>query len=208
MGLRVSIEAAPRSRRTCGAAAISVGLIVALAGVARAEPVRVALLAVEELNLAPGEGEQLRLRFAQVLRARQVQLTLAPPAVSPGCAQEIACQQQLGHRLGVHKLVALRVGKLGDTTVLRLTAFDVTRGMRQGTWQELLRRADARAVAGALERLANSLLPPPPARRPFYARWWFWTVAGVVVAGSITAAVLATRPRTPIDSTITPPPRP
>jgi len=193
---------------TC-AASISVGLMVAVAGAARAEPVRVALLPVEELNLAPGEGEQLRLRFAQVLRSRQVQLAAAPPAVAPGCAQEIACQQQLGHRLGVHKLVALHVGKLGDTTVLRLTVFDVTRGMRQGTWQEVLRRADARGVAAALERLANAFLPPPPARRPFYTRWWFWTAAGLVVAGSITAAVLATRPAgTRIDGTITPPARP
>jgi hypothetical protein len=135
-----------------------------------------------------------------------VQLTVAPATVAPACAREIACQQQLGNRLGVHKLVALRVGKLGDTTVLRLTAFDVTRGTRQGTWQEVLRRADARAVAAALERLAASFMPPPPARRPFYTRWWFWTAAAAaVVAGSVTAAVLATRPGSDIDRTITPP---
>jgi hypothetical protein len=29
--------------------------------------------------------------------------------------------------------------------------------------------------------------------RPFYKRWWFWTIAGVVVAGSATAAYVATR---------------
>ena len=36
---------------------------------------------------------------------------------------------------------------------------------------------------------------PPPERRagPFYTRWWFWTVVGAVVAGSVTAAVLVTR---------------
>ena len=29
---------------------------------------------------------------------------------------------------------------------------------------------------------------------PFYKKWWFWTAVGVVVAGSVTAAVFATRP--------------
>ena len=35
---------------------------------------------------------------------------------------------------------------------------------------------------------------PRPASPPFYKRWWFWTAVGVVVAGSVTAAVIATRP--------------
>jgi hypothetical protein len=32
-----------------------------------------------------------------------------------------------------------------------------------------------------------------PISTPFYKTWWFWTVAGVVVAGSVTTAVLLTR---------------
>jgi tetratricopeptide (TPR) repeat protein len=28
-------------------------------------------------------------------------------------------------------------------------------------------------------------------RRPFYRTWWFWTIAGVVVAGAVTAGVVA-----------------
>lgn len=202
MGLQVPTPG--RLGASLASPAISVSLVLALAAAAHAEPVRVALLAVEEINLAPGEGEQLRARFAELLRARGAQL-VAAAGVTPGCAQEIACQQQLGKRVGAHKLVALRVGRLGDTTVLRLTAFDVTRGMRQGTWQEMLRRADSRAVGAALERLGAAFLPPPPAGRPFYKSWWFWTAAGVVVAGSITAAVLATRPRSDADWKLVPP---
>lgn len=191
---------------------IAIAMVLALPRVARgAEPLRVGLLPVEEINLARGESAALRANFGAILqRQGRVRLDTAPSTVTPGCAVEIACLQQLGARLGAHKLVALRVGRLGDTTVLRLMAFDVPRGMRQGTWQEVLRRADGRAVTAALERLAATFLPPPPAappRRPFYKRWWFWTVAGVVVAGSVTAAVLATRPRNDNDYELTPPPR-
>lgn len=38
---------------------------------------------------------------------------------------------------------------------------------------------------------------PAPAAAPaapFYKRWWFWTVIGVVAAGTATAIVVATRP--------------
>jgi tetratricopeptide (TPR) repeat protein len=34
--------------------------------------------------------------------------------------------------------------------------------------------------------------PAPPPPRPIYARWWFWTVAGVAVAGGTAAAIVAT----------------
>ena len=35
--------------------------------------------------------------------------------------------------------------------------------------------------------------------RSIFSRWWFWTAAGVVAAGAITATVLATRPASPPD---------
>jgi hypothetical protein len=34
--------------------------------------------------------------------------------------------------------------------------------------------------------------PTPPRARPVYARWWFWTGVGAVVAGSVAITVLAT----------------
>jgi len=38
---------------------------------------------------------------------------------------------------------------------------------------------------------------PEPARRPIYKRWWFWTAAGVAVAGGVAAAFLLTRNNEP-----------
>jgi len=32
--------------------------------------------------------------------------------------------------------------------------------------------------------------PPPQAEAPIYTKWWFWTGIGVIVAGSIVAAIL------------------
>lgn len=34
--------------------------------------------------------------------------------------------------------------------------------------------------------------PSPPASTPWYKRWWVWTIAGVLVAGATTAAVVVT----------------
>ena len=36
--------------------------------------------------------------------------------------------------------------------------------------------------------------PKPVVRKPFYKTWWFWTVAGVVVAGGVLAGVLVPAP--------------
>jgi tetratricopeptide (TPR) repeat protein len=35
---------------------------------------------------------------------------------------------------------------------------------------------------------------PGPTHSPFYKRWWFWTIVGVVVAGATTATVIALQP--------------
>ena len=98
----------------------------------------------------------------------------------------------MGQRLGADKLLQLRVGQLGDTTIIRLTAFNVARGARQGSWQEVLRTPDDQAVALAMERMVGSFAPLPPPDKPWYSRWWVWTAAGVVVAGTVTAIVLTT----------------
>ena len=39
---------------------------------------------------------------------------------------------------------------------------------------------------------------PMTASEPFYSTWWFWTIAGAVVAGAAgTTAYLLTQPRFP-----------
>jgi hypothetical protein len=165
-------------------------------------------LPVEAINLSSGEGARFQALLARAVRAIPEALLLEGvlAGVQPGCAAEIVCQRELGARLGAHKLLSLRVGRLGETTVVRLTAFDVARGATQGTWQEVLRRADEPGLISSLERMLAGVIPrraPPPA---WYTRWWVWTAAAVVVSGSITAAVLATRQNSqPTDIRIVPP---
>jgi hypothetical protein len=52
------------------------------------------------------------------------------------------------------------------------------------------------AAAAASPNLLGQATPPeqPTAGLPFYKTWWFWTgVGAVVVAGTVTAIILATR---------------
>jgi hypothetical protein len=56
--------------------------------------------------------------------------------------------------------------------------------------------AEPAAPAPATAVSAVSLSPQPAAadeRPSIFGRWWFWTLAGAVVAGGVTAVVLATR---------------
>lgn len=49
------------------------------------------------------------------------------------------------------------------------------------------------APLGASAR--RDMLPSQPTRTPVYARWWFWTILGVVIAGGVaTGVVLANQP--------------
>jgi len=165
---------------------------------ARGRPrARVALLPLEAINLTAAEGTRYQALLVRAVRALpEVALEERQVPVAANCAAELTCLRDVGALLGVEKLLALRVGRLGETTVVRLSAFDVSRGARQGTWQEVLRRGDDAAVLAAVERILAGLFPRtgPPPRAPWYTRWWVWTAASVVVAGTVTAVVLATRP--------------
>ncbi len=164
---------------------------------------RIALLPAELLNLGRTEAGPWmdhatailkKVPGVEVLPRRETASALARTGAK-GCASRIPCLQKLGRSLGARKVLALRFGRLGDTLVLRLTAFDVARGVRQGSWQEVLKWGGSANVRRAVERLVHGFAPPAPAprSRPWFKRWYVWTVAGLVVAGSVTAAVLATR---------------
>jgi len=154
---------------------------------------RVALLPLERVNVTPGQARRYERLLRQTLSKRT---TLSIVRVSTGAASQPASQpadlRRVGQQLGADKLLQLRVGQLGDTTIIRLTAFDVVRGARQGSWQEVLRTPDDQAVARAMERMVGSFAPLPLPDKPWYSRWWVWTAAGVVVAGTVTAIVLTT----------------
>jgi hypothetical protein len=161
---------------------------------------RTGLLPVEKVNVSDVEGRRYRRQLVQVLRRRSAIHLIHQNLVDDllgsrpeDCGARIDCLRRLGRGLRADKLLVLRIGLLGETVVLRLTAFDVPRGARQGTWQEVLRRSDAETVNRAMERMVAGFVPLPPPSRPWYSRWWVWTIAGAVIAGTVTAAVLATR---------------
>jgi hypothetical protein len=157
---------------------------------------RVAVAPVERVNLAEAEGQRYWRLLLQVLREAPGVEPAAKEARTSCDLRERACLRRLHRQLKADRLVILRVGRLGDTTVTRLTVFDLWQGTRHGTWQEVLRATQHdRGIVEAMQRMVAAFTPPPPnAARPWYTRWWVWTAAGVVVAGAVTAAVLATRP--------------
>jgi hypothetical protein len=91
----------------------------------------------------------------------------------------------------------------------------VTEGLRVGTNEVLVRMRGyedrvlkvslrpgrplrVRADLTLLKAVAVALPPREPEKKvavaaPFYKRWWFWTLVGVVVSGATTAAILGTR---------------
>lgn len=178
------------------------------AGAAR---LRAAVAPAERVNVSEQEGARLQRLLLQVLREAKGVGAARLLDGSPSCdPREPDCLARLGRELESERLLQLRVGRLGDTTVIRLTVYDLNRRARQGSWQEVLRQqAGGQAEQRALERMVAGFAPPPPPppeKQPWYTRWWVWTAAGVVVAGGVTAAVLATRDRgTRPDDTIVPP---
>jgi len=180
------------------------------------EKLRIALLPIQGVNLAQGEDTRLREPLLRALRRRSSivmshpdQVSRASAARGPACSAEISCLKSLGEELGVHKLLSLQVGRIMDTTVLRLDVFDVLRGVRQGSWQEVLRRPDDQAVHQGVERLIQTSFPPPPPHRAWYTRWWVWASAGAVLtATAVTIAVVATRDKGVNPDVIITPPAP
>ncbi len=148
---------------------------------------------VEGVNLSPGEAARYLGWLRQELRGR--------PGVEPlpGAGPPLACLQDAACLRGRHspqrqRLIALRVGRLGQTVLLRLTLFDLRRGARQGSWQETLVRPDEASARAALARMVTGVAPAAPPPPPWYRRWWVWTTAGAVVAGVVvTSVLLATR---------------
>jgi hypothetical protein len=92
----------------------------------------------------------------------------------------------------------------------------VTEGLRVGTNEVLVRMRGyedrvlkvslrpgrplrVRADLTPLKAVAVAVPPREPEKEvaavaaPFYKRWWFWTLVGVVVSGATTAAILGTR---------------
>jgi hypothetical protein len=168
---------------------------------------RLVLLPIEAVNLEASEAARHEALLARALERRRDLALARAQRVTAACAADLGCLRARAREAGAARVLALRAGRLGDTVVLRLALYDAERNARVGTWQEVLAAATPATISRALERMIASALPPPPppAAVRWYTRWWVWTAAGIVVAGAVTAAVLATRPREHFDIVLVPP---
>lgn len=105
------------------------------------------------------------------------------------CDDEV-CLVEIGRLIGVRKMVAGSVGKVGRLYSVSVWMVDVETGqMSQPCKGDHLGEVEGLQTE-VIPRLARQLagLPVVPPR-PFYKAWWFWTVVGGMAAGSVVAAM-------------------
>jgi hypothetical protein len=197
--LAVCLLTSATALRLLSAGLLAVCLLTS-ATVRAEERIKLTLLPVEAINLSPGEDAHY-LGLLQGVLSRNPRLELrdvpgleaALAAHGPACRGDVHCLRRATAGKPLDRLGALRVGRLSDTMVIRLAIFNIPRGVRQGTWQEVLNQPDDAAVTRAMERMVNGFAPPLQEASPWYTKWWVWTIAGAVVGGSVAAVVIATR---------------
>ena len=104
------------------------------------------------------------------------------------CDDEV-CLVEIGKLIGVRKMVAGSIGKVGRLYSVSVWMVDVETGrMRRPC------KADLGKVEGlqteVMSRLARCLaeLPSSP-KKSIFKKWWFWTAFGGMAAGGIVAAM-------------------
>ena len=98
---------------------------------------------------------------------------------------------EIGQMIGVRKMVAGSVGKVGRLYSVSVWMVDVETGrMSQPVKGDHLGEVEGLQTE-VIPRLARQLagLPVVPPR-PFYKAWWFWTVVGGMAAGGVVAALI------------------
>lgn len=197
---------------------LSLALLCAGGSATAAEPAprRLGILPIDAMNVADDEAGRAESSLREILARRGTFRILPAAVVARGlrgrtaqCGREVPCLRALGRALGVDTLLALRAGRLGDTLVVQLSAFDVRRGMRQGKWEEMLRSAERSRLDAALRRMIASFAPAPLVKaRPWYRRWWVWTAVGAAVAGASVAIAVSARDSSPTPDLVIRPPGP
>jgi hypothetical protein len=134
-----------------------------------------------------------------------------------GACNTNACAVEVGQLIGVEKMVAGSLGKVGSTYTVILRLIDVRTGqVEQSVAQDFTGEIDRlltsvlKSVAGSMaaavkssQTMAEGALPGPISR-PVYKKWWFWGGIGGATVGGILAALLGGKGGTP--SAETPPP--
>jgi hypothetical protein len=155
------------------------------------------------LRVEPAARRAIRRQLRQqatLVDAARVEDTFATqnPCAGTKAARE-RCAVRRGERLGAPKVVAGALGGLGRTFVIQLDLIDTVRGAVTRSLEQT-HYGSSDGLPRAVSELASRLIDAPRrgagsarAPRPWYRRWWVWAIAGAVVAGSVTAAVLLSR---------------
>jgi len=129
----------------------------------------------------------------QLVEARATAEAVA--ARGTDCAEEISCLQEVGEALGAAKVAVVRIGNLGETTVIRLSVVDVSQGALEQTLQEVVGGDDEATLRAGLEALAARYAQGLEQQRvaPWYTQWWVWAAGGasaLLLAVGVTAVAL------------------
>ena len=153
------------------------GLSAAEVGVL-SDRLRVELMLTEQFDVMTRE------RMNRILEEHQFQLTGV-------CDNEI-CLVEVGRLIGVRKMVAESVGRMGKLYSVSVWVVDVETGRMSQPLKEDYAGDIERLLTEVVPRLARRLagLPPEPfLKRPFYKKWWFWTALGITAAGGAAAII-------------------
>jgi hypothetical protein len=205
---------------------------------AQAQPPRkftAAILDLDSKGISDAEGAALsnRLRdemfqtgaFDMMERNKMQDILQEQGFQQSGACNTNACAVEVGQLIGVQKMIAGSLGKVGKTYSVVLRMVDVGTGrMEQSVTEDyngeidklltVVMRSIALKMAAAAQgqgRVAPGALPKP-AGSALYKKWWFWGGIGGLAAGGAAAALLGgkkSEPTTPpADQTLPAPPDP
>jgi hypothetical protein len=216
---------------------LSLVLALALAAAAPAQQphrVKAAILDLDSKGISESEGAALsnRLRaemfqtgaFDMMERDKMQALLQEQGFQQSGACNTNACAVEVGQLIGVEKMVAGSLGKVGKTYSVVLRMVDVgTSRVEQSVSEDytgeidrlltvVMRNIALKMAAAAQGRTMAPGAMPRAAGKPLYKKWWFWTGLGAAAAGGTAAALLMgggeTAVEGPTDNTLPLPPNP
>jgi hypothetical protein len=119
-----------------------------------------------------------------------------------GACNSDACAVEVGQLIGVEKMIAGSLGKVGRTYSVNLRMINVRTGRMErsvtkdyeGDIDKLLTqvmKTVAQVMANSVSgKSAAASLATEEESKPVYKKWWFWGGIGGAVAGGVLAAVL------------------
>jgi hypothetical protein len=211
---------------------VLLGLLAAGPAAAQApKKTTAAILDLESRGVAETEAAALseRLRselfqtgaFDMMERGKMQDILQEQGFQQSGACNTNACAVEVGQLIGVEKMIAGSLGKVGKTYSVGLRMVDVRTGrMEQSVTEDYTGEIDklltvvmrniANKMAAAVSsgqdqrQMAPGAMPGPASGgKAFYKKWWFWTGVGTLAAGGAAAAILGGGGDTPAEETPT-----